>query len=1419
MPQTADQFAKALIAAGLSSADEIKSLWSSLPAGSRPKDGETFAKVLIEREKLTKFQAEELLSGSQTPLVLGDYVLLAKIGAGGMGQVFKAHHRRMKRLAAIKLLPTSLTKDEAAIKRFEREVEAAAKLTHPNIVQTYDAGVQRGVWYLVMEYVEGRDLSGVVAHEGPLPVARAIDYIRQSAKGLAFAHENGVVHRDIKPANLLLDKKGTIKILDMGLARFEDGVAAQEGLTKSGDVMGTVDYMAPEQAFDTRHADARADTYSLGCTLYRLLTGQNMYDGETMVQKLMGHQSKPIPSLATQRPDTPKALVTIFERMVAKKPADRYQTMAEVEAALALLASPPPAASSSAKPEADSKLGSFLQSFMGKKPMPVTGGVATAQRPRTAAKTMDELSPTIAVASAQVTTEPISDRSIQVAGSRPPQRPQGPWWRQPLVVMAGGLGGFLLLALGVWVIIRDKDGKEVARIEVPDGGSATIQTKGNDLPPSTPVGKPPPLAKAPFDAAQAKAHQAAWAQYLGTEIETTNSVGAKMVLIPPGEFMMGSTDEQVEAALKAADEIKADGGVISRIEKAERPQHKVVITKPLLMSATEVTIGQFKKFSATGYQTEAEKAEAAANAASPPPVEAGQPSPKPTPNYLNHRPDLTDDSPAAYITWNDATAYCQWLSTQEKRTYRLPTEAEWEYACRAGTTMQYSFGDDYNELPKYGWHNKNAGGKSHPVGTLLPNPFGLFDMHGNQYEWCGDYFDEKWYAASPLNDPNGPSAGSNRVIRGGNWNFPASHCRSAYRTNNTPSPRPGFRCVSVLDAPATTANGPPSTPPVVTPAPAIKTAGATPPLAKAPFDAAQAKAHQQAWAKHLGTQIETVNSVGAKMVLIPPGEFQMGSTDEQVEAALKVADKFNAVQFHKDWIQKDERPRHRVVITRPYWIGATEVTVGEFKKFSATGFLTDAEQRAGAASKTIQSPGQTPTDAGSPILTYLNPGYSVTDDSPAAAISSYEALAYCKWLSDEEKTQYRLPTEAEWEYACRAGTTTQYSFGDDHAELENYAWYNQNAKTNPRPVGMKLPNAFGLFDTHGNLVEWCQDFYDEKSYEKLTLENPVGPLTGRLRVLRGGAWNSIPPTTRSAFRNHEPATNQIGTAGFRIVRVFNAPSTTASVTPQPAVPAAASAKLFMHDPAFPQWMKDVQAMSAEQQIEAVSKKLVELNPGFDGAMGADAGPSAVKGKPKVENGVVTQVALVSSQLLDISPLRAFAGLKKLSCHVPQGPANGILRDISPLTGMQLTSLSIRGQKFLSDLTPLKSMPLNDLDCSGCKSVSDLTPLQDMALTTLNLRETPIVDLSPLRGINLKNLDLFDCRQLVDLSPLKEMKLESFAIGSFGAMKVSDLSVLAGMPLKDIQLNYNPERDKELLRSIKTLERINFKPSTEFLEKN
>jgi serine/threonine protein kinase len=260
---------------------------------------------------------------------LGEYTVLERIGAGGMGQVFKALHRRMDRIVALKVLPKEIGKSFDALERFQQEVRSAARLSHPNIVTAYDAGELDGSPFLVMEYVDGHDFFRHVQQHGPLPVAQAVGCVQQAARGLDYAHVKGIVHGDVKPANLLLSSAdASVKVSDLGLARFRFASAGNDA------VVGTADYLAPEQTLEPRQVDHRSDIYSLGCTLFYLLTGKPMYEGQTVIQKMLGHREQPTPSLRRVRPEVSEALDGVFQRMVAKKPADRFQSMAEVVQAL-----------------------------------------------------------------------------------------------------------------------------------------------------------------------------------------------------------------------------------------------------------------------------------------------------------------------------------------------------------------------------------------------------------------------------------------------------------------------------------------------------------------------------------------------------------------------------------------------------------------------------------------------------------------------------------------------------------------------------------------------------------------------------------------------------------------------------------------------------------------------------------------------------------------------------------------------------------------------------------------------------------------------------------------------------------------------------------------------------------------------------
>jgi serine/threonine protein kinase len=266
------------------------------------------------------------------------YRVLRLLGTGGMGVVYQAKHRVMERLVALKVIRADFTADAAAVDRFRREVKAAAALSHPNIVTAFDAEQIGNVHFLVMEYVEGVNLARHVALSGPLPVEEACSHMRQAALGLQHAFEKGMIHRDIKPHNLMLTHAGSapkiepygrVKILDFGLARLA-GAPVQNAQTVSGMLLGTVDFMAPEQADDARTVDIRADIYSLGCTLYYLLSGRVLFPDGSLLQKVVAMMEKQPPPLSQYRIDLPPLLFNVIGRMLAKKPDDRYQTPAEV---------------------------------------------------------------------------------------------------------------------------------------------------------------------------------------------------------------------------------------------------------------------------------------------------------------------------------------------------------------------------------------------------------------------------------------------------------------------------------------------------------------------------------------------------------------------------------------------------------------------------------------------------------------------------------------------------------------------------------------------------------------------------------------------------------------------------------------------------------------------------------------------------------------------------------------------------------------------------------------------------------------------------------------------------------------------------------------------------------------------------------
>jgi predicted Zn finger-like uncharacterized protein len=995
---------------------------------------------------------------------IGQYVVRRKLGEGGMGVVWLAHDPGLQRDVAIKVLPSECAKDAVYLKRFLREARAAAKLNHPHTVTIYQVGTDGSLVYLAMELVDGASLDEAVQSGKPMDWREATRAVRDAAAGLAAAHEIGLVHRDIKPANLMRTTGGVTKVVDFGLARAQ---VADTQLTQQGAVVGTPAYMAPEQWVGT-DADARTDLYSLTCTYYHLLTGKPPYEAASIPALGYQHRHEPFPDPRQLVPDLPEAVYRVLARGAQKDPANRYQTAAELMATLDDLL-----AMSSEELRYDEI---FAAKVPGKGP---------------ARKTQ----PAVATPGVQ------QARNARKAVIAP--RLRTPGWA---TVAAAGLGGIVLL-LGVIIYVatnNESNTKKAAEtrkpqkkvpvlsIDWPESQRARAVLFVNDemreVPPTGAIEIPLPPSKEQYQfrlertgfqpkkfgrgsqgddqgytvseweplvpvgsgkepSAQTSTAGRTSLNNLGTNlneisVELGNGVKLEMVLIPAGEFLMGSPDSNMEAA------------------NDEKPQHRVRITKPFYLGKYPVTQEQWEA------------------------VMGNKPS-----NF--HGPK----NPVEQVSWDDCQQFLKKLNDRfphpgplptmlrtvpGEGEFRLPTEAQWECACRAGSTTRYCFGDDESGLGEYAWYSVNSGQTTHQAGEKKPNAWGLYDMHGNVWEWCADCYDGGYYAHSPTDDPTGPATGSLRVSRGGSWRYPARRCRSWHRLMHNPGYRRYDLGLRVSRVPADAVSGMRSresaAPLKIQPIPA-QTVNAGKPLRVLPE-----------------TDFDLGNGVRLEMLLIPAGEFLMGSTRSDKSA------------------KGTEKPQHRVRITKPFYLGKYLVTQEQWEAVMGN-----------------------------------NPGHLKGPKNPVEQVSWDDCQQFLKKLNDrffhpgplpEREREFRLPTEAQWEYACRAGSTTRYCFGDDESGLGEYAWYSANSGRMTHPVGEKRPNAWGLYDMHGNALEWCSDRYGRYGFDaNATMDDPAGPATGSERALRGGSYISDIGECRSADRSYASPAIKWNLFGLRVSQV------------------------------------------------------------------------------------------------------------------------------------------------------------------------------------------------------------------------------------------------------------------------------------------
>lgn len=1043
MAVSLEQFSSHLADSGLLSQQELQSFLATLPEGEKPTDGEQLAKRLVKEKKISAYQAQVVYSGKGKTLTMGSYFVLDKLGQGGMGMVLKAEHRMMKRLVAIKVLSPSVTKTKELSQRFQREVEAAARLTHVNIVGAFDAGETNGSPFLVMEYVPGDDLASIVKKKGPLSVDQSIDCIAQAAKGLEFAHSQGVIHRDIKPANLLMDTKGVVKILDMGLARIEStDVATQADLTGTGAVMGTVDYMAPEQALSTKHADARSDLYSLGISLWYLLTGKPAYEGDSLMARLLAHREQPIPSLRAVRGDVPESLDHLFEKLVAKKQADRYQTATEL---LVDLQACRTGASIKVVTVAEVATGpDEFQNFLQQIDSPTEGPRGTRTNPSvTGTKTLSRSQVSVTSADETMPPVPLSDtqrfRRPKVRKAKSP-----PWYQDRRVQFASGAAVVLVLLAAVF-LFQTPSG--TLRVEILDP-DVEMTVKGTGL------------------------------KFHGADLDPVSlKVGEKKLIVTRGDLTFPTESFEIMKGKETRVKVELIGEklVVNSGSKviAERPIRQKALTtsttKEINRQGTSAPTTSVPHIATSGAPAESKFA-LQFDGTGLVEVEDFPMLPSVVCTLeLWVTPDAFPISHSLLVCMVDDQRALILHSEKKYRFYSFHNEAMMNDDAKLRQRVHLAGVNDGNERRIY-LNGKLVGKKDEP-GMLHPTPKNSKRMEigsafsgtidgvriSSSARYDRDFVPESdWKADETTEALYQFKEGQGDVLKD------SSRFGRSGRIKGAKWVRLEGRQPGNLD---------------------LQAGSQEPKPAVAPFDAAQARKHQEAWAAYSGFPVEFTNTLGMKFRLIPPGEFMMGITNEQFEVFRKIVP-----DEHGELMLRRAMPAHLVRITKPFYLQVSQVRLSQF-----TGLL----------------------DRKPPVDSELD-----TNDNLWRGVSWYDAIEFCNKLGEKENRQrvytgsgaetrlvpgavgYRLPTEAEFEFACRAGTDTFLYFGNDAATIRDHVRYYSGDNV--------LSNPFGLTELYGGSSNWCWDAapqsFDSYSPELLKQTNDPFVDAGPWRVRRGGSF-------------------------------------------------------------------------------------------------------------------------------------------------------------------------------------------------------------------------------------------------------------------------------------------------------------------------